>query len=125
MIWPYDNDSAAHYGIFVGALLVGCVSITPQEMPLRPAARPHHLHSMAVEPTYQGMGLGRHMMARVLRHVGALGGDLIWATARPSAVGFYQRCGFEVGEELSIQPTSATMQYVWRMLNVPPLLRSS
>ena len=124
MIWPYDNDSASHYGIFVDALLVGCVSITPQEMPLRPAARSHHLHSMAVEPTYQGMGLGRHMMARVLRHVGALAGDLIWATARPSAVGFYQRCGFEVGEELSIQPTSATMQYVWRVLNVAPLCSS-
>jgi hypothetical protein len=34
VVWPYDNDSAAHYGLFVDGLLVGCVSVTPQEMPL-------------------------------------------------------------------------------------------
>ena len=119
VVWPYDNDSAAHYGMFVDALLVGCVSLTPQQMPLRPAAQPSHLHSMAVEPAYQGRGLGRLMLAMVLELIRARGADLIWATARPSAIGFYQRCGFEVGEEMTIQPTGARMWYVWRMLDEP------
>jgi hypothetical protein len=66
------------------------------------------------------------MLAMVLEPVRARGGDLIWATARPSAVGFYQRCGFDVGEEMIIQPTGARMRYVWRVVDVPhqqPLLR--
>ena len=119
VVWPYDNDSAAHYGMFDDALLVGCVSLTPQQMPLRPAAQPYHLHSMAVEPAHQGKGMGRLILAMVLEPVRARGADLIWATARPSAVGFYQRCGFEVGGEMTIQPTSARMRYVWQVLDVP------
>jgi ribosomal protein S18 acetylase RimI-like enzyme len=119
VVWPYDNDSAAHCGMFVDALLVGCVSLTPQQMPLRPAARPYHLHSMAVEPAYQGTGLGRLMLAMVLDRLRACGADLVWATARPSAVGFYQRCRFEVGEEMRIPPTNVTMRYIWCVLDVP------
>jgi GNAT superfamily N-acetyltransferase len=79
---------------------------------------------MAVEPAVQGKGLGRYMMVALLERVGAVDADLIWATARPSAVGFYQRCRFEVGEEMTIQPTRATMHYVWRVLNVTPDSRS-
>jgi GNAT superfamily N-acetyltransferase len=118
VVWPYDDDSAAHYGMFVDALLVGCVSLTPQQMPHRPAVQPYHLHSMAVEPAYQGNGLGRLMLAMVLEPARARGADLIWATARPPAVGFYQRCGFEAGEEMTIQPTGARMRYVWRLLDI-------
>ena len=38
---------------------------------------------------------------------------LIWATARPSALGFYRRCGLSAGEEMRVQPTNARMRYVW------------
>jgi ribosomal protein S18 acetylase RimI-like enzyme len=82
-------------------------------MPGRQAAKPYHLHSMAVEPDWQKRGLGREMLTKIIAEVVSGGGDLIWATARPTAVGFYQRCGFEVGEKTRIQPTNAPMQYVW------------
>jgi ribosomal protein S18 acetylase RimI-like enzyme len=39
--------------------------------------------------------------------------ELVWATARPAAVGFYRKCGFEVGEETRIVSTNAVMHYVW------------
>jgi ribosomal protein S18 acetylase RimI-like enzyme len=116
IIWPYDNELATHYGVFLDDQLIGCVSITPQEMPGRSAARPYHLHSMAVEPGYQRSGVGRRMLATVLHQIRSRGADLVWATARPSAVEFYQRCGFEIGGAMIIQPTGATMHYVWRML---------
>jgi len=45
--------------------------------------------------------------------VASHGGDLLWATARPPAAGFYRRCGFEVGEVLRVEPTHAVMRYVW------------
>ena len=113
VIWPYDNEQALHYGLFVDGELVGCVSITPQDMPDRPANSPFHLHSMAVEPASQGQGLGRRMLAEVLSEVCDRGGDLIWATARPTAVSFYQRYGFEAGDEMRVAPTNAPMRYVW------------
>jgi GNAT superfamily N-acetyltransferase len=113
VIWPYDNEQALHYGLFVDEELVGCVSITPQDMPGRRANSPFHLHSMAVEPTSQCRGLGRRMLDGVLCQVRDRGGDLVWATARPTAVGFYQQCGFEAGDEMRVAPTNAPMRYVW------------
>ncbi len=126
--WWYDNEAAIHYGMFVDDRLVGCVSITPQEMrpdlprrlpgrlPARAWSNQFHLHSMAVEPTHQGTGLGRRLLSAVVGTVRDRGGDLIWATARPSAVAFYQLCGFEAGDEMRVQPTNARMRYVWLAL---------
>lgn len=122
--WWYDNESAVHYGMFIDDQLIGCVSVTPQEMPTQTAARPYHLHSMAIEPEYQGNGLGRHLLATVVEKVSDRGGDVIWATARPAAVRFYQRCGFDAGQEMRVQPTNAPMQYVWLVLKStdPPVV---
>jgi hypothetical protein len=54
----------------------------------------------------------------IIAHVVSRGGDLIWATARRSAVAFYQRCDFEIGgEETRVQPTNAPMRYVWLRLD--------
>ena len=113
VIWPSDNDEAVHYGIFVGDRLVGCASVTPEAMPGRPAACPFRLHSMAMEPDGQGQGLGRALLRKIIDEVILDEGDLIWATARPSAVSFYRRCGFQAGEVFKIAPTNAPMQYVW------------
>lgn len=117
--WSYDT-SATHYGMFVDDQLIGCVSTTHQEtpkgLPALPVVKPYHLHSMAVEPDSQGRGVGRAMLVEVTAAVAAEGGDLIWATARPSAVRFYKRCGFEAGDETRVAPTQALMQYVWLLI---------
>ena len=55
------------------------------------------------------------MLASVLETVRTLSADLIWATARLPAVRFYQRCGFEAGDQMRVQPTNAPMRYVWRL----------
>ena len=115
VIWPYDSE-ATHYGMFIENQLVGCASITPQEMPGRSATKPYHLHSMAIEPAWQQGGRGREMLTKIIAAVASDDGDLIWATARHPAVGFYQRCGFEAGDETRVQPTNAPMRYVWLTL---------
>jgi GNAT superfamily N-acetyltransferase len=111
VIWVYDS-TATHYGMFDGDLLLGCVSLTQEALPTEPAVRPYHLHSMAIEPSRQAQGLGRLLLGDVIGAVIADGCDLVWATARPSAVDFYRRCGFEVGSALRIAPTSASMSCV-------------
>lgn len=121
VVWPYD-DAAEHFGLFVEGALAGCASITRQPMPDRAAGRPYHLHSMAIEPERQGSGWGRFLLAEVLGRVPDA--DLVWATARPSAVPFYERCGFEVGELFRIPPTEAPMRYVWFLPRQPRSLPS-
>lgn len=115
VVWPYDV-MAIHYAMFIDEALVGCASVTRQEMPDRTAHRAHHLHSMAMEPDYQHQGLGRQMLQLLAEEVRETDADLLWATARPSAVAFYRRCGFEVGSAVRVKPTNALMYYVWLTL---------
>jgi GNAT superfamily N-acetyltransferase len=54
------------------------------------------LRGMAVEPRHQGTGVGRMLLTdaeAVLREMGAAG---LWANARDSAIGFYEREGWVV-----------------------------
>jgi predicted N-acetyltransferase YhbS len=63
--------------------------------PLRPDARPAvQLQFMAVDPAVQGMGAGTAIMTDALRRLKATGAVLLWASARDSAVPFYERFGF-------------------------------
>jgi GNAT superfamily N-acetyltransferase len=110
VVWPYDAQ-AEHFGLFLDGGLAGCASVTAQPMPDRPASRPYHLHSMAVEPRHQRSAWGQFLLGEVLGRLPDA--DLVWATARPSAVGFYERCGWRSGELFRIPPTDAPMRYVW------------
>ena len=113
VVWEYDTG-ARHFGMYDDEWLVGCASLTEEQPPYRETAKAFHLHSMAVEPSYQGQGLGRLLLDQVVSTVQTDGGDLVWATARPSAVGFYERHGFGIVKALQIQPTGALMYYMER-----------
>jgi GNAT superfamily N-acetyltransferase len=115
VVWPYD-ETALHFGAFEEERLVGCVSVTAEPMPGRAATNPYHLHSMAVELGEQGEGVGSWMLDQVTSYLEAHGCDIVWATSRLSAVPFYERHGFGVGESFEIEPTHATMRYVWLVL---------
>ena len=82
----------------------------------RSPERPFHLHSMAIDAAYRGRGYGRMLLASVITELQARGADLVWATARPTAVEFYLRHGFVRGDDVIIQPTGAPMTYVRRTL---------
>ena len=119
VVWPYDA-AAEHFGMFEGDRLVGCVSVTAEPMPGRAARCPYHLHSMAVEEDRRGGGLGRFMLDWLLEELAAVGCDLVWATARLSAGGFYRRNGFESGAEFAMPPTGARTRYVWHAVASRP-----
>lgn len=118
VIWPCDG-TATRYGMCVEDQLIGCVSITaqevPEEVPVPAALRPFHLHSMAVEPGWQGHALGREMLTKVTAAVASQGGDLIWATARPSAVEFLPAEWLR-DRRRDARATNALMRYVWLAL---------
>lgn len=111
LVWPYDK-TAEHYGLFMFDVLVACASVTAQEMPGMDAVMSYHLHSMGVEPSMQAHGFGSQMLEYLVKKLVARGADLIWATARPTAVQFYVHRGFEAGEGVTIEETKAEMTYV-------------
>jgi len=63
--------------------------------PLRPEIRPAvRLQFMAVDPPVQRMGLGSAVMTEAIRRLKGTDAALMWASARDTALRFYERFGF-------------------------------
>ena len=69
-----------------------CVAATPW----RPDARAVQLRGMAVDSGAQQHGVGRRLLLTAIERIRAGGGEVLWANARDSALGFYERIGMEV-----------------------------
>ena len=82
-----------HYGLLAGDELAACVVI-------KPLSKTHcKLRQMAVSPSHQASGLGRRLIEAVEENLRQRGFESIEMAARETAVGFYERLGFQrVGE---------------------------
>ncbi len=95
-----DTDRAPgcrHLGIVVDDEVVATLTAFPSSPPhhaQNPGAQ--QLRFMAVSPEHQGSGLGRALLLAMIDELWRAGATLIWANARDSALGFYQRLGFSV-----------------------------
>lgn len=118
LITPYD-DAAEHYAVVRDDRPIACASVSREQMPGIDSAHPFYLHAMAVEPELQGAGHGQRLLESIVGTLRTRGADLIWARARPTAVGFYQRFGFQLGDSVVVQPTGAVMRCVWMRLEAP------
>jgi GNAT superfamily N-acetyltransferase len=73
--------------------VVTVVTFTPQPAPDRPGARAAQLRGMATEPDRRGTGGGRAVLQAGIERLRAEGYTVLWAKARDSARGFYERMG--------------------------------
>ena len=96
--FPGDHvEGAFHLGAVDDAgTLVGVVSLFPEPTPHRPHRRALRLRGMAVEPAFQGTGVGRELLAEAVSAARARGYEVVWANARDTAIAFYQRWGWHV-----------------------------
>jgi GNAT superfamily N-acetyltransferase len=95
--------TTVHIGAFDNDVVVGCASVFPEAYGDERAA--WRLRGMAVDPSYQGQGIGRLVLDAVHDVASAAGAPLLWANGRTSALGFYQRMGWTaVGEEFTYGP---------------------
>lgn len=93
-----DDERSVHYAAWLGDQVVGTVRILPAEYGGEPGA--WQLRSMAVDPAYQGRGIGRLLIDAIVAEARSRGIPLLWAKARTSALGFYEKAGWTVhGEE--------------------------
>lgn len=72
---------------------VGVVSFTPHPCPSRPGVRAVYLWGMAVRPDAQHASHGTRLVRAVLEAARGTAAAVVWADARVTAVGFYQRLG--------------------------------
>lgn len=80
------------------------------------------IHDVAVAPSLQGRGIGRHLMHRMVREIGRYGIADIAVMADPQTKPFFRRCGF--GSDIL---GSTAMMYTAKsdaMLLVPPTVQA-
>ena len=78
---------------------------------------------MAVDPVRQRQGLGSAVMVEALRWLKAGRAVLLWASARDSAIPFYQRFGFQVIQGSTFVPASTGRPHHLILLDLDALRR--
>lgn len=87
------DDSAIHYGAFIGGKLVSVASVYNNGSEAR-------LRKFATLPEYQGQGIGTEVIQRLVCDLKSENVSYFWCDARTSALSFYQKFGLCVeGEE--------------------------
>lgn len=118
-----EDDSAVHIGAWDDGTLVGCATVFPDPWP-GPPAEPAawRLRGMAVDPDWQGRGVGAQVLTASIDAARAAGAPLLWANGRSAALAFYQRHGFRsVGQEFITADTGLThVKIVLDLADGPP-----
>ena len=97
---PYDLAPTSRHVAAVtdDGTVIGCAVVFPEAYDDEPAA--WRLRGMAVDQATQGQGVGKLVLDKVLEIARDGGAPLVWANGRSTAIGFYDRHGWQrVGEE--------------------------
>jgi GNAT superfamily N-acetyltransferase len=94
---PRDAEATAeHYaGVLEGQVVV-CASVYPSSSPIHPDLRTYQLRYMATDFAVQGRGLGAIVLTSICGSLAGRGVQEVWANGRDTALGFYQRLGWEM-----------------------------
>jgi GNAT superfamily N-acetyltransferase len=101
----FDDDErpdTVHLGveIHLGGEITGTVVAVstwiPRPHPDHPSLRGVQLRGMATAPSHRGSGLAAAMLTAGVDRARNEGVELVWARARDTALGFYERHGFVV-----------------------------
>lgn len=116
--YPEDlYDDVIHLGIRRNGTVIATSSWFAKECPESPGDVAMQLKGMAVDTQLHGEGLGTLLIAAGVAHARSRSMDVVWARARDSALGFYERCGFTpVGEQFIDGPTAMLHHIVLRRL---------
>ena len=119
-LWPEDDDPRTlHLGVLASDLVVGVVSLRPEPTPYRPGVAAMRFYAMAVREEWQRRGAGSVLLRAAIARGRASAAGVLWANARDSALGFYQRLGFTVVGDGFINPAVDIPHHVV-LVDLPP-----
>ena len=107
-----DTPGAFHLAGRLDGVVVACVSFMPQDTPLRPDVSAWRFRAMAVDPVRQGTGLGKVILAAGFERLRARGARVVWASARDTAIPFYDAMGMHVEGDGYVDATTALPHHV-------------
>jgi GNAT superfamily N-acetyltransferase len=91
-----EGASTIHLGAEVEGRVVGVITAIRQPPPGSSLQSAWRLRGVAVQPEYQGAGIGRRLLTDCERRVRAASGKMIWCNARTNVIAFYEQLGFVV-----------------------------
>ncbi|HEX3823509.1 MAG TPA: GNAT family N-acetyltransferase [Mycobacteriales bacterium] len=115
---PYDLDPATrHVGAFDDERTVlACVTIFPSPFVDEPLG--WQLRGMAVDPVYQGRGIGRLVLDAAVELARSGGVPLLWANGRFNVLPFYERAGWtSIGAIFRYGPANLDHMVIVRRLS--------
>jgi GNAT superfamily N-acetyltransferase len=116
--YPEDQyDDVVHLAIRVDGDVVATSTWFSKECPELPGQSAVQLKGMAVDDSLQTTGFGRALIDAGISLAKERGATLVWARARDTAVGFYEKCGFSViGDGFIDEPTAMPHHIVIRTI---------
>lgn len=104
VVFPKDEDEQTfHLGAFFEGKLVSVASFYFENHPDLPDEYQYRLRGMATIPEFQHKGHSSALLKIAFPIIKQNLCSLLWCNARTSAMGYYQKVGFEkVGEEFDI-----------------------
>lgn len=114
--YPEDQyDDVVHLAIRINEEVVATSTWFSKECPELPGQSAVQLKGMAVDDSLQTTGYGRALIEAGMLLALERQATLVWARARDSAVGFYEKCGFRVvGDGFIDEPTAMPHHIVVR-----------
>lgn len=88
-----EDNNGVHFGGFKGNKLVAVVSVFQK-------ATDFQFRKLAVEPNFQGVGLGNAMLKYIENYAQENDGTRMWCNARVSAIGFYLKAAYSPTGEI-------------------------
>lgn len=82
-----EDQNGIHFGAFTDNKLVGIVSLFDKNGDFQ-------FRKLAVDPDYQGKGIGNDLLTYIIDFSRNEGGKRIWCNARSTATGFYDKNRF-------------------------------
>jgi GNAT superfamily N-acetyltransferase len=102
----FDGDelvSTHHFGYYFNNQIIGVISLFAIDNSHFITQKSFQIRGMAVLPAFQKQGVGEVLVKEAEKFCTTQKADLIWFNARTSAVGFYQKMGYEIlGPEFEI-----------------------
>lgn len=91
-----DEPTTVHLAVVVDDRIVAVSTWLQRPSPDAPGRAAVQLRAMAVDPAWQGLGVGRSLLADGVGRAWRHGAEIVWARARDTALGFYESAGFHV-----------------------------